>query len=241
MALLECKNLSLAYEGKTIVEKLNFKVEKGDYLCIVGENGSGKTTLMKTLLGLKAPSEGEIVFGDGLSQKKIGYLPQQSSAQKDFPATVKEVVLSGCLGGKGFCPFYTKNDKARALENMERLGIASLSSKCYRELSGGQQQRVLLARALCATSDILLLDEPIAGLDPKVSAEMYSLIEDLNKNSKITVVMISHDIYSAIKYSSHVLHIGHTPLFFGRTEDYLKSGVGRLFIDGEKKEVGSDD
>lgn len=237
MALLECKNVSLAYEGKTIVSGLNFSVEKGDYLCIVGENGSGKTTLMKTLLGLRGVSEGEIIFGDGLTRRKIGYLPQQSELQRDFPATVREVVLSGFLGGCGLRPFYNSRERKMADENMQRLGISGLASKCYRELSGGQQQRVLLARALCATGQLLLLDEPVAGLDPKVSSEMYALVEDLNKNCKITVIMISHDINSAVKYSSHILHVGQTPRFFGRTEDYVKSKVSRGFIDSLEKEV----
>ena len=241
MALLECKNVSLAYEGKTIVSELNFKVEKGDYLCIVGENGSGKTTLMKTLLGLKGQSEGEIIFGEGLSQKNIGYLPQQSTLQRDFPATVREVVLSGFLGKCEIRPFYNGEEKKKASEIMEKLGITELSTRCYRELSGGQQQRVLLARALCATSEMLLLDEPVAGLDPKVSAEMYTLIDTLNKKEKITVVMISHDIYSAVKYSSHILHVGHTPLFFGKTQDYLESQVGRVFINSSKKEEKTDE
>ena len=241
MALLECKNVSLAYEGKTIVSGLDFKVEKGDYLCIVGENGSGKTTLMKTLVGLKGASGGEIIFGEGLSQKNIGYLPQQSSFQKDFPATVREIVMSGFLGKCGLRPFFTKEEKKKASENMEKLGISDLASACYRELSGGQQQRVLLARALCATGDMLLLDEPASGLDPKVSAELYALIEKLNKEEKITVVMISHDIYSAIKYSSHILHIGHTPLFFGKTEDYTASQIGRVFVDFSKKEESTNE
>ena len=241
MTLLECKNVSLAYEGKTIVYGLDFKIEKGDYLCIVGENGSGKTTLMKTILGLKTPSEGEIIFDEGLLQKNIGYLPQQSSVQRDFPATVKEVVMSGFLGKSGVRPFYSREEKKKATENMEKLGIVDLASRCYRDLSGGQQQRVLLARALCATSDMLLLDEPVAGLDPKVSAEMYALIENLNKNENITVIMISHDIYSAVKYSSHILHVGHTPLFFGKTEDYLKSQVGRVFTNSENKEEKADE
>ena len=241
MALLECKNVSLAYDGRTIVEGLNFSVDRGDYLCIVGENGSGKTTLMKTLLGLRRVSGGEIVFGDGLTQRKIGYLPQQSELQRDFPATVREIVLSGCLGGCGLRPFYNASEKRRADENMQRLGISELSSRCYRELSGGQQQRVLLARALCATGQLLLLDEPTAGLDPRVSAEMYALVEDLNKNCRITVIMISHDIYSALKYSSHILHVGQTPLFFGRTCDYPASEVGRRFIDSVGKEEDADE
>ena len=236
MALLECKNVSLAYEGKTIVSELDFNVERGDYLCIVGENGSGKTTLMKTLLGLKKPFSGEVIFSDGLSQKSIGDLPQQSTVQRDFPATVKEVVLSGCLGDCGLRPFYGAREKERAAVNMERLGIGDLSSRCYRELSGGQQQRVLLARALCATGQMLLLDEPVAGLDPRVSAEMYELIEDLNKNCKITVVMISHDIDAALKYSTHILHLGEKPLFFGKTEDYIASETARSFIKREKED-----
>jgi zinc transport system ATP-binding protein len=230
MALLECKNVSLAYEGKTIVTSLDFSVERGDYLCIVGENGSGKTTLMKTLLGLKKPFSGEVVFSDGLSQKSIGYLPQQSTSQRDFPATVSEVVLSGCLGDCGFRPFCSAREKERARVNMERLGINDLASSCDREPSGGQQQRVLLARALCATGQMLLLDEPVAGLDPRVSAEMYELIEDLNKNCKITVVMISHDIEAALKYSTHILHLGEKPLFFGKTEDYIASETASRFV-----------
>lgn len=237
MALLECKNVSLAYEGKTIVKDLNFSVNKGDYLCIVGENGSGKSTLMRTILGLKKVSEGEIIFSQGLSQKSIGYLPQQSTSQRDFPATVREVVLSGCLSDCGIRPFYTHREKERAKINMQRLGIEDLAKRCYKELSGGQQQRVLLARALCATGQMLLLDEPVAGLDPRVSAEMYSLVEDLNKNCKITVVMISHDIYAALKYSTHILHIGQTPLFFGKTEDYTVSEIGKRFIGKKEKEA----
>ncbi len=229
MALLECKNLKLAYEGRTIVEDLSFKVERGDYLCIVGENGSGKTTLMKALLGLKNPSGGEIIFGDGLKATEIGYLPQQSDTQRDFPATVREVVLSGCLGKRGLFPFYKKEDRELAEENMKKMDISELSERCYRELSGGQQQRVLLARALCAAKELLLLDEPVSGLDPKVSAELYSVVSELREKHKMTVIMVSHDIYAALKYSTHVLHIGHTPLFFGKTEDYLSSGSGRLF------------
>lgn len=236
MALLECKNLKLTYEGRTIIEKLSFKVERGDCLCIVGENGSGKTTLMKALLGLKNPASGEIIFGEGLKKKSIGYLPQQSGAQRDFPATVKEVVLSGCLGKRGGYPFYKKEDRKLAEENMKKMGIAELAGRCYRELSGGQQQRVLLARALCAAQELILLDEPVAGLDPKVSSELYTLISHLRENHKMTVIMISHDIYAALKYSTHILHIGHSPLFFGSVGDYRLSQIGRMFVGTENKE-----
>ncbi|MBQ3785933.1 MAG: ABC transporter ATP-binding protein, partial [Lachnospiraceae bacterium] len=213
MALITVQNLSLGYDSHVIVKDLNFTVSAGDYLCIVGENGSGKTTLMKTLLRLREPVGGQIVIGDGLKETEIGYLPQQTIVQKDFPASVKEIVLSGCLGRCGLRPFYSREDKRLARENMERMGISSLSSRSYRDLSGGQQQRVLLARALCATGKVLLLDEPVAGLDPMVTVEMYDLIEQLNKEG-ITVIMISHDVAAALRYASHILHIGDT-VFFG--------------------------
>ena len=232
MALITCKNLSLAYEGKTIVTDINFSINKGDYLCIVGENGSGKSTLMRTLLGLKTPFSGEIVFEDGLNKKNIGYLPQQTEIQRDFPASVKEIVMSGCISSGKFNPFFSKNQKNKALINMERLNIKNIQNKCYRELSGGQQQRVLLARALCSASRLLILDEPAAGLDPVVTAEMYSIIEQLNKNENITVIMVSHDISQAVKYASHILHISEKPLFFGRTDDYINSDACSIFKKG---------
>jgi len=231
MALINISNVSLGYEGKPIVSGLNFSVNKGDYLCIVGENGSGKSTLMKTLLGQKQPISGKIEFSDGLKQAEIGYLPQQTDVQKDFPASVKEIVLSGCLNGCGLRPFYSKEQKKTAYENMEKLGISELSGKCYRELSGGQQQRVLLARALCATKKLILLDEPVAGLDPVVTQNLYKIVKEINDEG-ITVVMVSHDMESALKYSSHILHICHMPLFFGKKEDYAVSEVCCHFIDG---------
>lgn len=220
MAQLTCKKLTLGYNSKIILENLSFSVNKGDYLYIVGENGSGKTTLMKTLLRLLKPMSGEIKTGDGLLPDEIGYLPQQTDVQKDFPASVREIVLSGCQSRCGRRPFYNKEEKQLANENMKKLGIESLSKKCYRELSGGQQQRVLLARALCATQKMLLLDEPVTGLDPNATEEMYSLINDLHK-SGITIIMISHDIEAAKKYATHVLHIGKE-IFFGDVEHYGK-------------------
>ncbi len=228
MALLTIKDLSIGYDSNVIVKDLNFSVNQGEYLCIVGENGSGKSTLMKTMLGLKAPVGGKILMSDGLKQNEIGYLPQQTVVQKDFPASVREIVLSGCQGQCGIRPFYNKKEKHIAEENMNRMGILTLKNRCYRELSGGQQQRVLLARALCATNKILLLDEPVAGLDPKVTSEMYELIASLNKEG-ITIIMISHDIKAAMHYASHILHIG-TPLFFGSKEEYLKSNIGTMFL-----------
>ena len=226
---IECRNLALGYDGKVVAEGLDFEVCQGDYLCIVGENGAGKSTLIKTLLKLNAPIRGEVVLNDELTSGGIGYLPQQTEVQRDFPASVREIVLSGCLKKSGFRPFYTKEQKKIATENMKKLGIENLEKCSYRELSGGQQQRVLLARALCASEKILLLDEPAAGLDPVVTTEMYSVIEELNK-SGITVVMVSHDINSAVRYAKHILHISHKPLFFGSAEDYVNSNVGRAFL-----------
>ena len=231
MTLITVKNLALGYDSHVIAEGLNFFVNAGDYLCVVGENGSGKTTLIKTLLNLTRPLAGEIFRENGLKANEIGYLPQQTSLNRDFPASCKEIVLSGFQGRAGFRPFYTKEEKQKALDTMERLNIQNLASRPFKELSGGQQQRVLLARALCAAREILLLDEPVSGLDPRAAADMYALIESLNK-SGVTVIMVSHDIQAAVRYASHILHIGNT-VFFGSREEYLKSEQGRFFMGEE--------
>lgn len=223
MALITCNDLCLGYDGKEILHKLNFEINAGNYLCILGENGSGKSTLMRTLLGLISPMAGSVTYGDGLSQNEIGYLPQQTVVQRDFPASVWEIVISGCQGRCGLKPFYSREDKALAINNLERMGIADLKDRCYRELSGGQQQRVLLARALCATTKVLLLDEPVSGLDPKVASGMYQLIEKLNKEG-ITIIMISHDMGAALAYASHILHIGSS-YFYGIKSEYMASGI----------------
>lgn len=228
MALIKTKDLSLGYDNEVILKNLNIEVNEGDYLCIVGENGSGKSTLMKTLLGLISPQGGEIVLGDGLRKNEIGYLPQQTLVQKDFPASVTEIVLSGCQARMGLRPFYSKEEKELAKSNMERMGVDKFKTKSYRNLSGGQQQRVLLARALCATKKLLLLDEPVSGLDPMVTNEMYTLIKKLNEEG-ITIIMISHDIHAASIYASHILHIGEH-MFFGTNEEYKKSNIGRFFL-----------
>lgn len=232
MALIKCENISIAYEGQTVVHDLSFEVGQADYLCIIGENGSGKSTLVKSLLGLKAPAGGKIILGDGLKQNEIGYLPQQTDVQKDFPASVYEVVLSGRLNSRGYRPFYTSSDRAIARENMDLLGIRDLEKQCFRDLSGGQKQRVLLARALCATKKMLLLDEPVTGLDPIVTQEFYQLINEINKKSGIAVVMVSHDIESTMAYASHILHLQETALFFGTADAYRKSKIGQAFLKG---------
>ena len=231
---ISVQDLTCGYDGHVIFSRLTFDVYAGDYLCIVGENGSGKTTLMKTMLGLQKPMSGTISFGNGLKNGEIGYLPQQTAAQKDFPATVREIVLSGCQGRMGRRPFYGKHEKDLARENMELMNITPFANRCYRELSGGQQQRVLLARALCSTRKILLLDEPVTGLDPKVTREMYELIRELNREKGITILMISHDILATMKYAGKILHIGHE-VFFGTAEAYAASTVGREFLARRKE------
>ncbi|MCC8068961.1 MAG: ABC transporter ATP-binding protein [Ruminococcus sp.] len=228
MSLIECKNLVMNYENKVAVDDVSFTIEKGDYLCIVGENGSGKTTLMKGILGLKKYNSGNIEYN--IKRNEIGYLPQQTIIQKDFPASVYEVILSGCLNRSKFNPFFSKQQKNVAKENMERLGISNLAKKSYRDLSGGQQQRVLLARALCATGELLVLDEPVTALDPIATTDMYDIIQSLNRDNGITIVMISHDIDSAIVYGNKIIHMGNKMEFFGSTNDYVLSNSYRRML-----------
>jgi len=233
MALLSFENLSIGYDNNPVLEGLNFSIEKGDYLAILGENGAGKSTLLKTMLGLIKPLSGKIVFSSEVKKTEIGYLPQQTVVQRDFPASVWEIVISGCLAKDGLRPFYSKKDKEIAEANIKRLGLEDLKKRCYRELSGGQQQRVLLARALCSSDKILVLDEPVTGLDPKVTVQLYELIDSLNKDG-ITIVMISHDMH-ALEHANKILHIGHQT-FFGNKSDYLSSPLYRVFTDkGDKQ------
>ncbi len=235
MSLITCENVFLSYENNSVVENLNFSVNAGDYLCIVGENGSGKSTLVKAILGLKQTASGHLHFFDGLKLGDIGYLPQQTSAQKDFPASVYEVVLSGCVSEKKGI-FFSKKSKAFALNNMKKLDILSLKNKCYRELSGGQQQRVLLARALCAGKRILVLDEPVTGLDPIVTNEFYNLIKKINKEFKVTIVMVSHDMHASIEFATHILHLKKDASFFGTKDEYLSSEIYCKYSGGANSE-----
>lgn len=232
MSILTCEHISVAYDGHTVVQDVSFDVQKGEYLCIVGENGSGKSTLLKSILGLVPTKSGTIRLQEGLSKKGIGYLPQQSAAQRDFPASVQEVVLSGCMPMSGKKLFYGKAAKERARQNMQDLHIDTIRKKSYRELSGGQQQRVLLARALCAADELLLLDEPVTGLDPLVTTEMYETIRELNRSRGLTVIMISHDIATAAAHADKILHLDAGVEFFGTAAEYLQSDVGRRFAKG---------
>ncbi len=216
--MIKCRNLTVGYGTQIVRQGINFEVSQGDYLFICGENGAGKSTLMKTILGLISPISGEL---DKEKEVEIGYLPQQSTRQKDFPATVEEIVLSGCLPRCGWRPFYNKEEKQRVKEAMERLSLSSLAKKCFRELSGGQQQRVLLARALCTSAKLLLLDEPTSGLDPDITRELYELLQELNEKDGITIIVISHDIEGIRKYAQKVLSVG-PEMFFGCVDDFIK-------------------
>jgi len=230
MSYLTLEGISLAYEGRTVIKELSFTVDPGDYICIVGENGTGKTTLVRSLVGLKRPVNGRITFGDGLSRRDIGYVPQNILTGADFPATVYEVVTSGLLGGMGLRPFFTKDEKKRAENAMERLGIRDLKNQCFRELSGGQRQRVQLARALCSANKLLILDEPASGLDPVITSQLYGIIKELNQSEKMAVVMVSHDIKSAVHYASKVLHLDRESSFFGTSEEYRRHRMGKHFL-----------
>ena len=227
--LLACRDVSLGYEGQSVLTHLDLSVRQGDYLCIVGDNGSGKSTLLRGLLGLLPPLSGEIWRSPELQKGAIGYLPQQTRAQKDFPATVYEVVLSGCLNQKGMKFFYSPAQKSMALMNMGKLGILELKDQCYRDLSGGQQQRVLLARALCAARSLLILDEPITGLDPAAAQDLYKTLTYLNRKEGMAVVMVTHDLKAALRSARTVLHIGRRGYFLGTPAEYLASPMGRRF------------
>ena len=218
MILLTCNNLAVSHEGKGIASGISFHVDSGDYMCVVGENGSGKSTLIKTLAGLLPPLSGEIVLGESVKKYGIGYLPQQSSIQRSFPASVFEVVLSGFQNRLHFSPFYKKSHKMRAIDNLRLLGMEDFASRCYGELSGGQQQRVLLARALCSAKDLLVMDEPVTGLDPESARDMYSLVHRLNGELGMSVIMISHDIESVKKYATHILTLKSGGATFQKNE-----------------------
>ena len=230
MALVRFDNVTLGYEGQPVITGLDFAVEKGDYICVLGQNGSGKSTMMKALLGFLSPMSGKVE--KNLPPNAIGYLPQQQPGQADFPASVWEVVLSGCQGKRAFSPFYTKSDKTLAKKTMELMNIVHLSSHSFRDLSGGQKQRVLLARTLCAATELILLDEPTAGLDPEVTAELYELVRHINREKGMTVVMISHDISCAMQSASHILHLDHRMLYFGPIKDYDRGTVLRKGQEG---------
>lgn len=230
MLQLSVEHVSIAYERTQVLKDISFAVEEGDYLCVLGENGSGKSTLVKGILGLVPLQEGTVSFQGEAERTHVGYLPQQTQIQKDFPASVMEVVLSGCLNSKGSFPFYRRKERETALQQLKRLGIDHLQKKSYRNLSGGQQQRVLLARALCAADKLIFLDEPISSLDPVATAEFYQLIERLNKENHISVVMVSHDVGAALRAANKVLHLTKEGSFFGRKEEYVKSKLGAEFL-----------
>lgn len=229
MALITCEHVCLGYDGQTVLRDVNFTVSRGDLLCVVGENGSGKSTLIKGLLGLKAPEQGSIKLGDGLVRNEIGYLPQQTQLQRDFPASVAEVVRSGCINQMRGRAFYSRADRARAQENMERMGIEDLAHHSYQALSGGQQQRVLLARALCAANDLLILDEPVTGLDPASMQDLYKTLRYLNEREGMAIIMVTHDIENALREAKHILCVDRAGCFYGTVSEFLSSPAGKRF------------
>ena len=230
MPMISCEKVYMSYDSTKAVEGVSFSVEKGDFLCIVGENGTGKSTLLKGILGLQKLNSGTITFS-GIKSGEIGYLPQRTVVQKDFPASVREVVLSG-RQTKGFRLFYTPEDRKIARENIALMGIDDIKNKPFNELSGGQQQRVLLARALCATQKVLLLDEPTTGLDPFVTAELYKLTAKLNREYGVTVIMVTHDIKNSLEYATGILSMEHDGDFFGTTQEYLKTPAAKRIFGG---------
>ena len=232
--LVTCEHVDFGYENYDVVKGVSLEINPGDYLCIVGENGSGKSTLMKGILGLIKPTGGTLFVAEELKKSGIGYLPQQTPAQKDFPATVEEVVLSGCLGKRGNRPFYSRAERQVAEANMKRLGILELRKSCYRDLSGGQKQRSLIARALCATDKLLILDEPISGLDPAAIMDFYHLIRQLNQKEQVAILMVSHDIGNIIHQANKILQLKQTVQFYGTVEEYRQSVYGKEFLGGEE-------
>ena len=221
--IFECKDVTLGYENKVVAKNLNFKIDQGDYLCVVGENGTGKSTLIKTLLGLIKPLNGEVIANvQGKNHKGVGYLPQQTQAQKHFPASVMEVVLSGFQNQMHGKPWYRRTQKKEALRNLERLEITNLKGKCYGELSGGQQQRVLLARALCATERLLVLDEPVTGLDMAAAASLYANLDKLHQEG-VAIIMVTHDVHKAVECADYILHIREGDYFYGNVAKYLET------------------
>ncbi|MBO5454445.1 MAG: ATP-binding cassette domain-containing protein [Clostridia bacterium] len=232
--LISCIDASFGYDSRAVVENLDFTIYQGDYVFIVGENGSGKSTLVKGILSLIKPLKGNIEFENGLKKNDIGYFPQQTEIKSDFPASVKEIVISGCVSNSKGRFFYSREDKKTAEEKMKLLDIYDIQAKSFASLSGGQKQRVLLARALCAAKSMLILDEPASNLDPVVTEEFYRIIDKINREAGITVLMVSHDVRGTVKFAQKVLHLGEEENFFGNLDAYLSSDVGKRFIGGKR-------
>lgn len=235
MSLIECKKLSIGYSDKVVSKDISFAIERGQFVCLAGENGSGKSTLLKTILGLNKPLGGKIIFESDFNRKTIGYLPQQSDSQKDFPATVREVVMSGFLNRMGWRPFYNRSEKEKAQKILSELKIEDLINKSFRELSGGQQQKVLLARAICATDGVIVLDEPTNALDVRSRKKLYSLLSDLNK-SGMTIIMVSHNLEEVLKYATHIIYLKDTLGYAGDKDGFLHSDYcGQLGVVGDEE------
>lgn len=221
MNLIEIKNLTLGYEKQSVIKNVNMSIDENDFICIVGPNGAGKSTLVKGILGLIKPMKGKVIYNN-LKQNFIGYMPQETKIDSNFPASVLEIVLSGTLNRLGFKCFYTKKEKEIALANLKLLGISNLKDKNFCDLSGGQRQKVLLARSLCASKKLLILDEPSNNLDSKSKKELYKNIVDLNKNKGMTIIMITHDLDHDNLIGNKILSLRENDIFFGSTEEFVR-------------------
>ena len=233
MNIITVESLTVFNERTLALDNVSFSVKAGEFLTVIGENGAGKSTLVRVMLGIQKTDRGSVTLERSVAGK-IGYLPQQSDAQREFPAAVREVVLSGNIGQTGFFPIYSRAQKARAAATMEMLGLTPLAGKNYRALSGGQQQRVLLARALCAADKVLLLDEPTTGLDPLVTKELYETVSHLCRAHGMTVIMVSHDLAGVLKYTDRILHLKNKLLFCGSVDEYKETPLGKAFAGGEE-------
>lgn len=229
--MIKLENLTIGYDNQIILKDVNLSINEGEYVCILGANGSGKSTLLKTVLGLIKPLTGKIIIDKKTS---IGYVPQAKMLQQDFPATVNEIVMSGCLKKMKWRPFYTKKERDLANKNMKLLQISSLKNKSFSELSGGQQQRALIARALCATNKVLFLDEPFTALDGYGALKLYGILKKLNRDEHVTIVVISHDVDTILRYANHVIHVDETIVFDGTKEDYLESSFMKEYKGGNE-------
>jgi len=211
MSIIEIKNLSFSYDKQTILENINLKVEENDFLAIIGPNGGGKSTLLKLILGIIPIKDGSIhTFGayPKKNLEKIGYVPQNTNVNTDFPIKVIEVVLMGHIGTKRPLFGYAEEEKLCALGALAQVGMEAYANARIGSLSGGQRQRVMIARALCAHPKILILDEPTASIDVEGQRQIYELLKRLNEY--ITIIVVSHDISVIMQYANKVVHINKT-------------------------------
>ncbi|MBQ4354189.1 MAG: ATP-binding cassette domain-containing protein [Clostridia bacterium] len=222
-ALLTCQNLTVGYEGVRLCTDISFTLHTGEYMSIIGPSGIGKSALAGTILGVQKPAEGEVIYENGMQRTDIGCLPQEQVIRSSV--TVREVVLEGCLHHTKKW-FVGRAEKEFAMHNLERVGLADFAKRRFGDLSGGQRQRVLLARALCSAKKLLILDEPMHGLDAYAKDEIFHEIVKINE-SGIAVMLID-----ANAVDGTVLHLSDRQLFCGSVTDYIRSVPGQFYFMG---------